>query len=144
MDMSRSGGRGAEHAKPVPCAPVAALATLPVGPALSTALSELALSALTGFELVLVLKARNRQGNHERGLLLETVGEVMRRKDPDFGGVDDQEDDEFPVDGRRGISDEIGANEIRAALALTRRGANNLCGLARDLVVRLPAVLSAI
>ena len=94
-------------------------------------MAELDLPSLTGFDAVLVVKARNRQGNHERGHLLVGVAEVMRRKDPDYGAHDMER------------WDEVGANEIRAALMLTRRAANSLCGLARDLAVRLPMVLTA-
>ncbi len=120
-----------KRSRPVPSAPVAALATIPAGPRLSAALAELDLPSLTGFDAVLVVKARNRQGNHERGQLLVTVAEVMRRKDPDYGAHDMES------------WDEVGSNEIRAALMLTRRAANSLCGLARDLAVRLPTVLAA-
>ena len=115
----------------MPSAPVAALAAFPAGPQLSAALAELDLASLSGFDTVLVLKARNRQSNHERGLLVATVAEVMRRKDPDYG-VHDMDS-----------WDEVGMHEIRAALMLTRRSANSLCGLARDLAVRLPTVLAA-
>jgi hypothetical protein len=120
-----------KRSRPVPSAPVAALAAIPVGPQLSAALAQLDLAAVSGFDAVLVLKARNRQSNHERGHLLTTVGEVMRRKDPDYGAHDMES------------WDEVGMPEVRAALMLTRRAANSVCGLARDLLVRLPAVLAA-
>jgi hypothetical protein len=81
---------------------VAALAAIPAGPRLAAALAELDLPSLTGFDAVLVVKARNRQGNHERGHLLVGVAEVMRRKDPDYGAHDMER------------WDEVGANEIRA------------------------------
>src|SRR5258705_1095248 len=115
-----------KRSRPAPSAPVAALATIPAGPQLAAALAELDPASLCGFDTVLVLKARNRQSNHERGLLVATVAEVMRRKDPDYGMHDL---DRF---------DEVGVHEIRAALMLTRRSANSLCGLARDLAGRLP------
>ena len=56
---------------------MAALAGIPVGPALATALASLTLKALTGFEIVLVLQARNRQSNHEHGMLLATAAEML-------------------------------------------------------------------
>ena len=62
----------------VASAPVAALAAIPAGPRLCAALAALDLQALTGFDIPLVLKARYRQGNHERAQLLHTVLEVMR------------------------------------------------------------------
>ena len=130
-------------------APVAALAGIPVGPALATALASLTLKALTGFEIVLVLQARNRQSNHERGMLLATAAEMTRRTDPGFGTIDDDPDgdgdelrDRLQAGGRDGW-DEIGSNEIRAALILTRRSANAMAALAQDLVGRLPTVLQA-
>src|SRR5882672_8862252 len=121
-----------KRSRPVPSAPVAALATIPAGPQLGAALAELDSASLSGFDTVLVLKARTRQSNHERGLLVATVAEVMRRKDPEYGLHDDTDS-----------WDEVGVHEIRAALMLTRRSANSLCGLARDLAVRLPTVLAA-
>src|SRR5215208_6615447 len=84
----------AKRSTPVADVPVAALAGIPVGPALATALASLTLKALTGFEIVLVLQARNRQSNHERGMLLATAGEMTRRTDPDFGTIDDDPDDD--------------------------------------------------
>ncbi len=113
----------------VASAPVAALATIPAGPRLALALAALDFTALTGFDMPLVVKARYRQGNHERAQLLETVFEVMRRKDPEFGA------DDYGTD-------QVGMHELRAALAMTRKAANTLCALALDLKLRLPAVLA--
>src|SRR5688572_15007149 len=114
----------------VASAPVAALATIPAGPRLALALAALDFTALTGFDMPLVVKARYRQGNHERAQLLETVFEVMRRKDPEFGA------DDYGTD-------QVGMHELRAALAMTRKAANALCALALDLKLRLTAVLAA-
>ena len=50
--------------------------------------------------------------------------------------------DRLRAGGRDGW-DEIGSNEIRAALILTRRSANAMAALAQDLVGRLPTVLQA-
>ncbi len=91
----RSRRRRVKPAKPVACAPVSALAGLPVGPGLAAALAQLALPALTGHELVLALQARHRQANHERAMLTATVAEVIRRVDPGFGMADE----ELPVGG---------------------------------------------
>jgi hypothetical protein len=76
--------------------PVAALAAIPVGPLLSAALAKLVLRSLSGHDLVWVLRARDRQGNHDRGHLLQTVAAVLHRGDPDD------------------------ISEVRAALRLTR------------------------
>jgi hypothetical protein len=74
----------------------------------------------------LVVKARYRQGNHERAQLLETVFEVMRRKDPEFGA------DDYGTD-------QVGMHELRAALAMTRQAANALCALAQTTTGGHPA-----
>jgi hypothetical protein len=130
----------ASRQRPVASAPVAALAWLESGPALAAALAGLDVSVLTGFETVLVVKAWNRLNNYTRGMMLAAVGEVMLRKDPEYGRVDP--DAEPPLGG--GASpDEVGASEIRTALSLTRKSANKLCALAGDLRVRLPQVQAA-
>src|SRR5262245_23877737 len=97
---------------------VAALADTPAGPELATLLAGLPLKALTGFQILEVLKARGRQANNERGELLAVAEEVLTRGDADFGLIPPEHEDEF------------GTDEVRAALVLTRRGADDLCGLA--------------
>ncbi len=118
--------------QPVPSAPVAALAAIPAGPALATALAALDPQQVTEFEAVLVLRAQFRQANHERGRLMRSVVEVLRRNDPGNG-----------IDQDWQTADLVAANEVRAALVLTRPAAKDLCTVARDLAVRLPAVLDA-
>ena len=90
-------------------------------------------SQAKGFEAVLVLRAQARQVNHERGRMLCSVVEVLRRKDSGRGIVEDWQS-----------GDLLGAHEVRAALVLTRAAAKDLSGIARDLAVRLPAVLDAV
>jgi hypothetical protein len=51
--------------------------------------------------------------------------------------------DEACGTGRTAAPSEFAVDEVRAALMLTRRGADAVCGLAFDLVVRLPAVHAA-
>src|SRR5262245_10786362 len=133
-------GRGSRRGSRVVCGPVAALPGVPAGPGLASALSGLLLPALTGHELVLVLRALYRQSNHDRALLLETVAEIQRRKDPAFGLYGDESDvDEEPSGGcSRWGEDAVGAAEVRAALMLTRQAANALARLAKDLTVRMP------
>lgn len=118
---------------PVASAPVAALAAIPAGPGLAAALADVDVAGGSGFEAVLVLAAQFRQANHERGLLMGAVVQVLRRKDAGHGV-------------REGwhSGDLLGCAEVRAALVLTRPAAKDLCALARDLSVRLPAVLDAL
>jgi hypothetical protein len=106
------------------------LATLPVGAQLAAALASIDLTSLSGFDCVDVLQAQARQANHERARFLQVVAEVVCRDDP-WGT------------GRTAAPTEFAFDEVRAALVLTRRGADAVCGLAFDLVVRLPAVHAA-
>lgn len=102
------------------------------GPALVSVLAGIELSRLCGFDAVEVLKARYRQLNHDRAALMATMVEV--------GLCDIGPDDELP---RRSTPDEFAADEVRAALVLTRRAAEAQFGLAYDLCMRLPAVHAA-
>jgi hypothetical protein len=121
----------ARRTQPPVSAAVAALAGLP---ALSTALAGIDLSAVNGYEMVLVLQARHRQDNHERGMFLAAVAETLRRTDSEHGVLAEHE-------RRNRRAWNIG--ELRAALALTRTAANSLAALANDLAERLPSVLAA-
>ena len=85
------------------------------------------LAALTGSQCVDVLKARYRQGNHERAQLFAVIAEVMHR-----GQADTSMFEEYPG--------EFAADEVRAALVMTRRAADALCDLAEGVARRLPAV----
>ncbi|MGH3770957.1 MAG: DUF222 domain-containing protein [Pseudonocardiaceae bacterium] len=109
------------------------LAGIAPGPELSRVLAGLELSRLSGFDCVEVLKAQYRQANHERARVMAAMAEV---------GVCGP----VPVDEelrRMAVPDEFSADEIRAALVLTRRAADAQFGLAYDLVKRLPAVHAA-
>src|SRR5258705_2384624 len=112
-------------------ATVAALEHTPVGLALAAALASLDLSSLTGSQCIDVLRARYRQANHERGQLFAIITEVMHRQDPDTTVVE-----QWPG--------EFASDEVRAALLLTRRAADDLCDFAEDMVRRLPAVQGAL
>lgn len=79
-----------------------------------------------------VLKAQFRQVNHERARLMAAMVEVG------LCGVGPA--GESP---RMAVPDEFSADEIRAALMLTRRAADAQFWLAYDLVSRLPAVHAA-
>ncbi|MGH3670575.1 MAG: DUF222 domain-containing protein [Pseudonocardiaceae bacterium] len=107
------------------------LADIPPGPHLSAALSGLDLAQLSGFDCVEVLKAQYRQISHERARLMAAMVEVGLRSSA--------------ADGlsRMAVPDEFSADEIRAALMLTRRAADAQLSLAHDLLTRLPAAHSA-
>ncbi|MCI0686157.1 MAG: 13E12 repeat family protein, partial [Sporichthyaceae bacterium] len=110
---------------------VAGLVDLAVGPGLSAALASLELKSLTGSQCVDVLKARYRQGNHERGELFAVIAEVLRRNEAESSAFE-----EYPG--------EFAADEVRAALVLTRRAADGLCDLAESVVRGLPDVQRAL
>ncbi len=101
------------------------------GLALTAALAPLDLKALTGSQVVDVLKARYRQNNHERAQLLAVADEVMLRSEAEW---------EVPGDRWPG---ELGADEVRAALVFSRSAAEKLCMFAEDVVRRLPEVQQA-
>ncbi len=109
------------------------LAEIPPGPELARVLSGLELSRLSGFDCVEVLKAQYRQANHERARVLAAMVEVG------LCGVVPASDELR----RRAAPGEFSADEIRAALVLTRRAAEDQFGLAWDLVTRLPQVHAA-
>ena len=90
-----------------------ALAEIPPGPQLAAVLSDIDLTRLSGFDCVRVLKARYRQLNHERAQLMAAMVEVGLCAI----GPDDQP-------RRRSVPDEFAADEIRAALVLTRHAAD--------------------
>jgi hypothetical protein len=109
------------------------LAEIAPGPELARALDGIELSRLSGFDCVEVLKAQYRQANHERTRVLAAMAEVG------LCGVGPA-GDELP---RRALPDEFSADEVRAALALTRRAADAQFSLGWDLVTRLPQVHAA-
>ena len=94
--------------------PVAVLASIPAGPGLAAALAGLDVTAVSGFEAVLVLRAQSRQVNHERGLLARSVVEVLRRRDAEHGIGEGWQS-----------GDLVGSAEVRAALVLTRPAAKD-------------------
>lgn len=87
------------------------LAEIPPGPQLSAVLSGIVLARLSGFDCVQVLKARYRQLNHDRAQSMAAMVEV---------GLCSSAPDDL---ARMGIPDEFSADEVRAALLLTRRAA---------------------
>ena len=109
---------------------VAGLASIPVGPTLAAALASLDLRALTGSQVVDVLKARYRQNNHDRAQLFAVIAEVMHRGQAESNALE-----EYPG--------EFASDEVRAALVLTRRAADSLCDLAEGVVREQPTVYQA-
>ncbi len=108
------------------------LADIPPGPQLSAALADIDLTGLSGFDCVEVLKARYRQLNHDRAQVMAAMVEVGLRGRAPTGDLT-----------RMPVPDEFSADEIRAALMLTRRAADAQFDLAYDLITRLPAVHAA-
>ncbi|MDQ4011033.1 MAG: HNH endonuclease [Actinomycetota bacterium] len=108
------------------------LAEIAPGPELARVLAGLELPRLSGFDCVQVLKAQYRQANHERARVIAAMAEV---------GVCGPVPDEDLT--RMAMPDEFSADEVRAALMLTRRAADAQFWLAHDLVTRLPQVHAA-
>lgn len=108
------------------------LAEMAPGPELSAVLAGIDLSRLVGYDCVRVVQARYRQLSHERAGLMAAMVESGRC----VGGPGDEL-------ARSAEPDEYAADEIRAALVLTRRAAENQFWLAYDVVTTLPALHAA-
>lgn len=111
-----------------------ALAALPPGVELATALATIDRAKLNGFELVEVAKATQRQISHYQGEQLAAVWESAHCPSGDYDSQPER--NEGP--------DDYAADEIRWALTLTRRAADNLFGTAYNLFGRLPDVGAAL
>lgn len=110
------------------------LAEMAPGPELAAALAGIDLPALTGSDAVDVLCARARQLNHEQAQMLAAIVEV---------GLCDPKADLDEV-ARLTEPPPYAADEIRAALAWTRRAAEREHDFAQSVVVRMPAVYAAL
>ena len=104
------------------------------GPALAARLAAVDRSALNGHDLVLVLQARARQVAHDQAQLYADMAEIAHC--PPCGP-------DSPVEREDGWV-EFAADEIRAALTLTRRAAEFEMDLALRLRERVPAVWEAL
>ena len=102
---------------------------MPPGPELAGVLAEIDVDSLPGFDLVVVMAAQARMVAFHQAGLLEVVARVGDATTEASGMGDD--------DG------EFAADEIRAALCLTRRAARLLLELARELR-RLPELADAL
>ena len=110
------------------------LAEMVPGPELGALLAGIDINALTGADAVEVLQARARQLSHEQARLLATMVEVGLC-DPDAGAGEVARLVESPL---------YAADEVRAALAWTRRAADRELDFAETLVLRMPAVFTAL
>jgi Domain of unknown function (DUF222) len=115
---------------PPPSLLPAGLDDMPPGPELARVLAGIDLDGLPGFDLVVVMRAHARQVSFQQAELLATVARVAGASSEASGVVAD-DDGEFAAD------------EIRAALCLTRRAAMLLLELALDLQ-RLPQLREAL
>lgn len=106
------------------------LALMAPGPGLAAALDRIDVTAVSGFDVVEVMKARYRQLSYDHAKFVEAVVESGARSDRDFGC------DPYP--------NEFAADEVRAALVLTRRAAEAVYWGGRDLLERIPAVHAAL
>lgn len=93
---------------------------VPPGPLLGAALSPIDLTALTGYDVVCVLKASQRQLNHYQGNVYDAMAETAHCVDES-------------TTRRSTTPGEYAPEEIGTALTLTRRKANHDLGVALDL-----------
>ncbi len=110
------------------------LAEMAPGPELAVLLAGINISALTGSDVVEVLRARHRQLSHDQAQLLAAMVEVGLC-DPAAGSGEVARVAEAPL---------YAADEIRAALAWTRRAAAREHDFAETLVLRMPEVFVAL
>ncbi len=110
------------------------LAEMVPGPELAALLAGIDIHAVTGADAVEIVRARARQLSHEQARLLATMVEVGLC-DPDAGAGEV---------GRLAESPPYAADEIRAALAWTRRAADREHHFAETLVLRMPTVFTAL
>lgn len=104
--------------------------SVPPGPLLAVLLEAVDRSRLNGYDLVRLLKARERQLAHAQAASMSDMVEISHAA---------------PGDAESGLERlaeafEFASDEIRAALALTRRSAEYRLAFADDLMSRLPDV----
>lgn len=97
---------------------------------LSTILSGIDRTRLSGHDTVRVLKARQRQISHEQAQLAADMVEISYRTNAEMGRADE--------------AFEYASDEIRAALTLTRPAAESQLDFASDLYERYPQVWKAL
>ena len=96
------------------------------GPILAAFLSGIDVTRVSGYARIVVLRAHQRLVSHYTASLYADMAAV----------VDILDDDET----KRSDAAEAAAAEVRAALHLTRRSADNEIGIALELPTRLPQI----
>jgi hypothetical protein len=109
---------------------LADLDALPPGPGLALILTGVDRTRLNGYDLVTVLKARERMVSHFQAEVMADMVEIAYAAPGDA--------DTPPARCYEAFS--FASDEVRAALTLTRRTAEGRMSLAFDLVERLPRV----
>jgi hypothetical protein len=109
-------------------------ATMVPGPALAASLASIDRSELNGHNLVLVLQAQARLIAHLQAEFMATMVDISCCPPGDV--------DSPPV--RSGLLEEFAADEIRAALRLTRRAADSELAFGWELCEHLPRVWEAL
>src|SRR5690242_8296419 len=112
---------------------VARLAGMAPGPLLAAALARIDPVRVPNNDLLTVLAAQYRQANHEAARLLGVIAEIGRAVPTFDDAAVDRLDHPVPH----------AADEVRAALAWSRRAADRECDLAEQLVHDLPQVYAA-
>lgn len=102
------------------------LDTMAPGPELAAVLAWITVSAVSGFDQVVVLRAHRRMASHYAAHTYADMAAISATLH--------QEDDDYQ------LAHEAAAAEIRVALTMTRRAADTELGLALDLQHRLPDV----
>lgn len=119
---------------PAPESAYSYLDSLPAGPVLGAELHRIDRSQLTGYDLVLVMKARQRQASHLQAELLRDIVEL--------GFTPPSNPGDSPV--RSGEFSEYTPEEVRCALVWTRRASESTVDYAFDMMVRFPMVGQAL
>ena len=112
---------------------IAALAGIPAGPRLAGALVRIDACRVPNNDLLELLAAQFRQANHEAARLLGVIAEIGRAIPTFDDGVVDRLDRQVPH----------APDEVRAALAWSRRAADREGDLAEQVVHDLPQVYAA-
>ena len=110
------------------------LEEIPPGPELAAILALLDIFRVAGGDLPILLRARARQRSHDEAEFLRVIAE-MGQRDP-FAGLDMVATVDEPA--------RYAADELRVALAWTRRSAEATQCYADDLVFHLPGVHAAL
>ena len=107
------------------------LAEMEPGIVLSALLSAIDVEVLSGHDRVIVMTAHQRMASHHQAKLYASMASVADAVTEELNG-DGETDFE--------LVEKACSSEIRAALRLTRRAADNELAIARDFHTRLPAV----